>query len=141
MDCPACGAATKVIESRSADSGGAVRRRRKCLGCGRRRTSFERFESPNVVVRKRGGAAQPFDRGKLRSALERAAHKRPVGATELAAIVAVVEAEADGGPEIAAERIAEVVLTELDRLDFGAYLQFAGTLPNPIPQIAGSTPE
>jgi transcriptional repressor NrdR len=82
-------------------------------------------------VRKRDDRRQPFDAGKLREALLRAAHKRDVSAAEIQGIVAAVEGEATAaGGMIAAERIGEICLERLRALDRGAYLQFAGTLPD-----------
>lgn len=127
MHCPSCGAQTKVIESRQAEGGAVVRRRRECRECGRRLTSFERRERDPAWVLKRDGERQPFDRAKLRKALGRAAHKRPVPPQELDALVERIEVEAElAGGELAATRIGELSLAGLRRLDLGAYLQFAG---------------
>jgi transcriptional repressor NrdR len=131
VNCPSCSAETKVLESRRAENGAAVRRRRECKSCGRRFTSFERREPETAWVLKRSGERQPFDRAKLRSALVRASHKRNVDPRELELIVNRIEDEATaGGGELSAERIGELCLEGLGRLDHGAYLQFAGTLPD-----------
>ncbi|MBM3668108.1 MAG: transcriptional repressor NrdR [Actinobacteria bacterium] len=132
MVCPACGHPTKTLETRRSEGGAAVRRRRSCPGCGERFTTFERREA--LTVRKRGGRRQPFDRAKLLAGLVRACHKRDVDPRELEAIVAEVERQGrrDGG-EIGAERIGLLCLQGLETLDRGAFLQFAGTLPEPIP--------
>jgi transcriptional repressor NrdR len=131
MECPSCNAGTRVAETRSADGGAALRRRRHCASCGYRFTTFERIERGALAVRKRGGATQRFDRVKLRAALLGAAHKRPVGAADVERIVERIEAEAEsGGGEITAERVVELCLTALRELDPGAYLQYAGTLPS-----------
>lgn len=141
MTCPSCNAATQVVESRRAEEGAAVRRRRECTGCGRRFTTYERREAEPLHVIKRGGERQRFDRGKLRTALLRAAHKRPVGRAEVEEIVRRVEAEVEGaGGELGAERIGELCMLNLRRLDLGAYLQFAGTLPTTGPEIAAADP-
>jgi transcriptional repressor NrdR len=137
--CQVCDGRTRVAETRAAESGASLRRRRVCLSCGARATTFERYEAPPAVVVKRDGRREPFDRSKLRAALLRATHKRPVGAEDIERLVERVEASADG--EIGAEAISEAVLAGLGELDRGAYLQFAGTLPELIPQIAGSPPE
>ncbi|MGH2955539.1 MAG: ATP cone domain-containing protein [Solirubrobacterales bacterium] len=132
MECPACGAETKVLESRRADHGAAVRRRRECRSCGRRFTSFERRAPEPASVLKRSGDRQPFDRAKLGAALARACHKRSVDPRELELIVNRIEAEAQAsGGELSADRIGELCLEGLRELDHGAYLQFAGTLPEP----------
>jgi transcriptional repressor NrdR len=137
VNCPRCNAPTHVLESRRADDGAAVRRRRECTECGRRFTTFERREPGPLHVIKRNGTRQRFDRAKLRAALVRAAHKRPVSADEVEAIVSHVQDEAESaGGELAAERIGELCMNELRELDSGAYLQFAGTLPSVNPEIA-----
>lgn len=130
MNCPSCDSPTHVLESRRADDGAAVRRRRECTACGRRFTTFERREPGPLYVIKRTGARQRFDRDKLRDSLLRAAHKRPVSADEVDAIVRHVQVEAEGaGGELAAERIGELCMADLRELDAGAYMQFRGTLP------------
>jgi transcriptional repressor NrdR len=112
--------------SRRAEEGAAVRRRRRCAGCGYRFTTFERHEQGPLFVRKRGGERQPFDRAKLRAGLSRAAHKRPVAGAEIDAIVARIGAAAErAGGELPAARIGEMCLEGLRRLDRVAYLQFA----------------
>jgi transcriptional repressor NrdR len=114
-----------------------VRRRRECAGCGQRFTTFERPSAPRLAVAKRGGGRQPFDAEKLKGALTRAAHKRSVSAGQIAAIVRDVEAEAAGaGGLIGSERIGQLCLERLAGIDRGAYLQFAGTLPEITPEIA-----
>ena len=123
MNCPACGAGTQVLETRSAEGGSAIRRRRRCKECGRRFTSFERREPEPAWVVKRSGERQRFDRAKLRSGLVRASHKRDVERIE-------DEAGVSGG-DLSTDRIGELCLEGLERLDRGAYLQFAGTLPDP----------
>jgi transcriptional repressor NrdR len=131
-----------VLETRSADAGAAVRRRRQCSDCGERFTTFERVAVERLYVRKRDDRRQPFDAEKLRGALTRAAHKRDVSTAEIQGIVAAVEGEATAsGGVIDAARIGEICLDRLGRLDRGAYLQFAGTLPDPAPQIGAIEPE
>jgi transcriptional repressor NrdR len=130
MDCPRCHEPTRVLESRRATGGAAVRRRRACTACGDRFTTFERREPEPTFVRKRDGRRQRFDRTKLRAALLGASHKRPVSARDVEALVDRVEAEAvAAGGELDAGRIASLCLEGLRELDGGAYLQFAGTLP------------
>ena len=135
MNCPSCDSPTHVLESRRADDGAAVRRRRECTACGRRFTTFERREPGPLYVIKRTGARQRFDRDKLRAALLRAAHKRPVSSDQVDAIVRHVQVEAEGaGGELAAERIGELCMADLRELDTGAYMQFRGTLPVESPE-------
>ena len=132
MNCPACSGDTQVLETRSADGGAALRRRRRCKECGRRFTSFERRERQPAWVMKRSGARQRFDRAKLRSGLVRASHKRDVDPRELELIVDRIEDEAEvSGGDLSTDRIGELCLEGLERLDRGAYLQFAGTLLDP----------
>jgi transcriptional repressor NrdR len=113
-----------------------VRRRRQCPSCGRRFTTFERREPEPAYVIKRSGERQRFDRTKLRGALLAAAHKRPVTAVDVEAIVDRIEVAAADSGELTTERIGELCLGELETVDHGAYLQFLGTLPAPIPAIS-----
>ena len=140
MNCPSCDQPTRVLESRRADDGAAVRRRRACPACGERFTTYERRDREPLYVRKRDGSRQRFDRTKLRAALLRSTHKRQVGAADVEALVDRVELaiEAAGG-ELPAERIGELCLQGLRDLDDGAYLQFLGTLPSPNAEFAEST--
>jgi transcriptional repressor NrdR len=124
--CPYCHANDdKVVDSRMGEEATAIRRRRECLGCGRRYTTYERVEDVPVVVRKRSGSAEPFDRVKLRAGIERAATGRLDGTTIEAIVVAVEEElRADGG-EVASDRVGVAVLERLRILDPVAYLRFA----------------
>ena len=138
MHCPTCQRPTRVLESRRAEAGAAMRRRRECPSCGGRFTTFERREPDPLHVVKRDGERQRFDPTKLRAALLNAAHKRPVGPVALEAVVGRIEAEvARAGGEVSTERIGELCLAELRALDTGAYLQFAGTLERPELAISG----
>ena len=98
------------------------------------------MSGPTFVV-KRDGGHEPFDRDKLRRALIGAAHKRPVSRNEIDRIVDRVEAQASvSGSELDSRQIGELVLGELLELDYGAYLQFAGTMPDVNPEFAVSRP-
>ena len=137
MICPECEAPTHVLESRRSAEGEAVRRRRECTSCGRRFTTFERREPQPLYVVKRDGERQRFDRGKLRDALMRAAHKRPVSRHDVETLVERIERDAiAAGSEIEARRIGELCMAALVELDRGAYMQFAGTLPSAGAEIA-----
>lgn len=126
MDCPSCGARTSVLETHRA-AGGAVRRRRSCPDCGERFTTFEERGHPPLHVVKRSGRRQRFDRTKLRAALLRAAHKRPVSAADVEGLVDRVSSEAErSGGEITSDRVGEMCLEGLRELDLGAYVQFVG---------------
>ena len=129
MNCHRCDSPTKTLETRRVPDG-AVRRRRECSSCGQRFTTYERAVPETLEVTKRDGHRQPFDRAKLRGALIRASHKRDVDPRRLDEIVDRVEREArNAGGELGAARIGELCLQGLRDLDHGAYLQFAGTLP------------
>jgi transcriptional repressor NrdR len=129
VNCPRCSASTKTLETRRVPDG-SLRRRRECSSCGHRFTSYERAVPEALEVIKRDGTRQPFDRDKLLASLNRAAHKRALDPRQLVLLVDGVEREirASGG-ELEAGRIAELCLQGLRKLDRGAYLQFAGTLP------------
>ena len=130
MNCPRCDSTTKTLETRRVPDG-AVRRRRECSSCGHRFTTYERAVPEVLEVVKRDGHVQPFDHDKLLGALVRASHKRDVDPRRLEAIADRIEREArDGGGRLSAERIGELCLEGLEKIDRGAYLQFAGTLPD-----------
>src|SRR4051794_41982234 len=93
MTCPSCERSTRVLESRQAEAGMAIRRRRECPSCGRRFTTYERREPDPLFVIKRDGERQRFDHVKLRGALLRAAHKRPVEPAAIEAVGGRIEAE------------------------------------------------
>jgi transcriptional repressor NrdR len=135
--CPSCRTPTRVLESRRAPDGDVVRRRRECGACGRRFTTFERRDPDPAHVIKRDGRRERFDRTKLRGALLAAAHKRPVTAIDVEAIVDRIEVAAGDSGEVSTERVGELCLSELQGLDVGAYLQFAGTLAEPASAISG----
>lgn len=140
MECPSCARPTRVLESRRADDGAALRRRRACPECGHRFTTYERRARDPLFVLKRDGARQRFDRTKLRAALLRSTHKRQVGADDVEALVDRVEVAIESaGGELSAERIGELCLQGLHDLDHGAYLQFLGTLPSPNAEFAASS--
>jgi transcriptional repressor NrdR len=128
MICPTCGVGeTRVLESRVSDAGEAIRRRRECLDCHARFTTFERPEQSALWVVKRDASRQPFDRSKLLRGLERACVKRPVALELVERIVAAVEAgfRSDGLSEVPSEAIGEAALLHLRELDGVAYIRFA----------------
>ncbi len=128
MRCPYCRARdSRVIDSRELSSGDSVRRRRECVGCGRRFTTYERVESVGLMVVKKDGRRQEFDPEKLRRKLRVALTKRPVGEQEIDALLARVEAElmALGTAEVPSSAIGEAVLRHLKELDQVAYIRFA----------------
>jgi transcriptional repressor NrdR len=136
VNCPRCGSPTKTLETRRVPDG-AVRRRRECTECAHRFTTYERAVPDTPQVIKRDGSRQPFDRQKLLGSLTRASHKRNVDPRSLSLIVDGVELELrDNGGEIEAARIADLCLEGLKKLDRGAYLQFAGTLPGGLERLS-----
>ena len=130
MRCPSCGSLDdKVIESRTMANGESIRRRRECLSCGYRFTSYERIEEKPFMVIKRDGRRQPFDRDKLGKGIERALEKRPVSTTLIDQIVTEIEDEAYSRGkttrEIATSDLGEIVLARLNQVDKVAYIRFA----------------
>jgi transcriptional repressor NrdR len=125
--CPVCtGVDDKVVDSRQAEDGTAIRRRRECLGCGRRFTTFERVEELPLVVVKRSGVREPFDRAKVVAGLQAACKNRPVSLEALDALALEVEETARlEGAEVPSELIGVEVLERLRTLDEVAYVRFA----------------
>ena len=128
MKCPYCGyAESKVIDSRPAEEGSTIRRRRECLACHKRFTTYEVMERLPLVVVKRDGSRQSFDRVKVINGLVRACEKRPVSLSQLEAIADEIEAELQGAleREISTAEIGEMVMDRLKDLDEVAYVRFA----------------
>jgi transcriptional repressor NrdR len=128
MRCPFCQHSdNRVLESRSAESGQSVRRRRECLKCSRRFTTYERIEFIPVTVIKRDGNRESFDRYKLLRGLSRACEKTGVSSTHLENIVDEIEAELQQRPvrEVPSSEIGEIVLENLRMLSEVAYIRFA----------------
>ncbi|HYI63208.1 MAG TPA: transcriptional regulator NrdR [Acidimicrobiales bacterium] len=125
--CPDCSALDdKVVDSRASDDGSAIRRRRACLGCGHRFTTFERVEEAPLVVLKTTGERQPFDRDKVASGVVAAVKNRPVTEEQIDALVTGVEdAMRRRGGEVESTRVGLAVLERLRELDDVAYLRFA----------------
>jgi transcriptional repressor NrdR len=127
MNCPFCEhGETKVVDSRVAGTG-AIRRRRECLVCQQRFTTFERVEETPLHVVKRDGSRQPFDRSKLLAGLTRACVKRPVSLEQIEGAAVTIEARLRNGvrDEVAASSIGEAALAVLRDLDRVAYVRFA----------------
>lgn len=126
MRCPECQADnTRVIDSRPADEGAAIRRRRSCEACGARFTTYERSERI-LMVRKRSGALEPFDAAKLSAGVGAALADRPASATQVSSLVSDVErAFAQGPGTVDSEAIGLAVLERLRAVDEVAYLRFA----------------
>jgi transcriptional repressor NrdR len=126
MRCPFCGAEdTRVVDSRPAEGGATIRRRRACEQCNNRFTTYERREAA-LMVRKRDGRVEPFSPDKVRAGIAKALADRDIAEGALDAVVAQVEAYVeDRGPEVSSEEIGHQVLEGLRRLDEVAYLRFA----------------
>lgn len=125
MKCPVCGfAESKVIDSRPVEEGNSIRRRRECLACGQRFTTFEVSEALRVVVIKKDGSKELFDRAKLLSGILKATQKRPVDAEK---IVAEIESELYSSldREITSVDIGEMAMEKLKAADEVAYVRFA----------------
>lgn len=128
MHCPFCKAQdTKVIDSRLVAEGEQVRRRRECLQCGERFTTYEGAELVMPRIVKQNGNREPFDEMKLRAGLQRALEKRPVSVEEVEAALARIKQSlrATGEREMPSRRLGEIVMNELRELDQVAYVRFA----------------
>jgi transcriptional repressor NrdR len=127
MRCPKCASLDdKVVDSRLADDGVAIRRRRECLACGRRFTTFERVDEVGLVVVKRSGVREPFRRDKIVAGVRAASKNRPVSPEQLEGLAGdVEEALRLEGSEASSARVGAIVLERLRALDEVAYLRFA----------------
>ena len=128
MRCPFCGySESKVIDSRPADEGSSIRRRRECLSCEKRFTTYETVESLPMVVIKKDGSRQSFDRNKILRGMIRACEKRPVSLGALETIADEIEQDLQNSMEreIRTEVIGEQVMTRLKKVDEVAYVRFA----------------
>ena len=128
MRCPFCGAdETKVIDSRLANEGDSVRRRRKCLSCSERFTTFETAELALPRLVKQDGSREPFNEEKMRAGMMRALEKRPVSAERIEDAMAHIKRQlaAMDAREVASRQIGELVMRELKMLDHVAYIRFA----------------
>lgn len=126
MQCPFCTHIdSKVVDSREAAA--SIRRRRECLKCGKRFTTYERVESVALMIVKKDGRREGFDREKLRAGLRKACEKRPVSEEKIGRVVQKVEAELRRVPqsEIPSKKIGDLVMRHLKRLDKVAYIRFA----------------
>lgn len=128
MQCPYCDFQdTKVIDSRLSESKDAIRRRRECLSCEKRFTTYERREPLKLMVIKRDGTREAFDRAKLRTGIMKACAKRPVPEEEIEYLVDEIEAELRERRrhEVTSRRLGDMALVRLRRLDMVSYLRFA----------------
>ena len=129
MRCPYCGKIDdRVVESRTMASGESIRRRRECLSCGYRFTSYEHIEEKPFMVVKKDGRREPFDRVKIEKGVTRALEKRPFSSNRIEEIVSEIEDEAimqgKGSREISTQELGEIVLKQLYAIDKVAYIRF-----------------
>ena len=128
MKCPFCGdTESKVVDSRHSDDGQSIRRRRECMGCQRRFTTYEIVESLPIIVVKRNGSRQSFDRNKIVNSMIRAFDKRKVDAAVLDRIAIEIEQSIQNSleREVSSDRIGEMVMERLKPIDEVAYIRFA----------------
>ena len=128
MKCPFCAKSdTQVIDSRASDEGASIRRRRRCLGCEKRFTTYERVELALPSIIKRGGSRAEYDRNKLRASMLLALRKRPVPREAVDDAIGRIEDKllSTAQREVKSEKLGELVMRELKRLDKVAYIRFA----------------
>ena len=128
MKCPYCGEEnTKVIDSRPAEENNAIRRRRQCLKCKKRFTTYEKVENIPLIVIKKDDIREPYDRGKIEAGIVRSCHKRPVSYEQIVSAVEDVENKIFNmeKKEISSRVIGEIVMERLKELDQVAYVRFA----------------
>lgn len=128
MKCPFCEfEESKVIDSRPTDEGEAIRRRRECLNCAKRFTTYEKIETIPLMVIKKDGSRQMFDREKLLNGIMRACEKRPVATSDMERIVNEIETATQNllEREISSQKIGEMVMERLPAIDEVAYVRFA----------------
>ena len=128
MKCPYCGNENnKVVDSRDSSENTSIRRRRECLKCKRRFTTYEHIEEATLMVIKKDGRREPFDRKKIFSGLVRACEKRPVGMEKIESTVEAIERQImrKFDQEVSSQQIGELVMEKLSKIDEIAYVRFA----------------
>jgi len=128
MRCPFCGQQDgRVVDSRTSKEGDSIRRRRECLNCSKRFTTYERIEEVAQMVIKKDGRREPFDRWKMKSGILKAIQKRPISMDQVDAMVDDIERALFGGSdhEVPSQDIGEAIMDRLKRLDEVAYVRFA----------------
>lgn len=133
MKCPYCGDPnTQVVDTRENEDGDTVRRRRRCLSCDKRFTTYERVELQLPMLVKKNGSRVDYDRDKLRASMMLALRKRPVTSESLEAAIERIEEKLVtlGEREVASDRVGELVMRELKKLDKVAYIRFASVYRN-----------
>lgn len=127
MNCPACGnIKDKVVETRESKDGDYIRRRRECLGCGKRFTTYEKIEEIPLMIVKKDGRREVFDKDKIRKGLYRAVEKRPIPGKQIEQIATQIEdIVANSEKEVTAKLVGELIMDKLKTLDKVAYVRFA----------------
>ncbi len=128
MKCPYCSyLESKVVDSRHSDEGNSIRRRRECLSCQKRFTTYETVESLPVIVVKKDNSREPFDRDKILRGMVRASEKRPVAIADIEKAVAEIEQIVQNSldREVSTDKIGELVMDRLKQMDEVAYVRFA----------------
>lgn len=128
MKCMYCGCEdSKVIDSRSTDDGRSIRRRRECVNCGKRFTTFETIEIAPILIVKRDGTRQQYDRNKLKNGIVRSCEKRPISMAQIDDIVARIEKSLYNSleEEVTSKKIGDLVMEEFKQIDDVAYIRFA----------------
>jgi transcriptional repressor NrdR len=128
VKCPFCKYDNdRVIDSRASQDAYAIRRRRECLSCGRRYTTYERLEEPVLKVVKKDGSREPFDRQKIKAGLEKACWKRPISAEQIEELLTAVERAvySEFDSEVDSRHVGELVMRHLRKLDQVAFVRFA----------------
>lgn len=133
MRCPYChGLEDRVVDSRTSQEGRAVRRRRECLACGKRFTTYESVEERQLLVAKRDGSSQPYDRQRLLRSIQLPCAKRPISGADIELMVNTIEDEVArlNVDEVSSDRIGEFVMDQLRTRDYVAYVRYASVYRN-----------
>lgn len=126
MLCPVCGGQSRVLDTRTNDTVNTVKRRRECVECGKRFTTYEKIEDMSLIVRKRSGRTELFDKAKILRGLAKACEKRPVTIDQLEEMVDNIEKQLKNNyTEVSTSEIGQTILEHLLKLDQVAYIRFA----------------
>jgi transcriptional repressor NrdR len=133
MRCPYCHATEdRVVDSRTSQEGRAVRRRRECVACGKRFTTYEQVEERPLLIAKRDGSSQPYDRQKVMKSIQLPCAKRPITGSEIELMVDAVEdaLSRQNQDEVVSDRIGELIMEQLRTRDYVAYVRYASVYRN-----------
>jgi transcriptional repressor NrdR len=126
MYCPYCASSeTRVIDSRLAEEGSTIKRRRECTSCNERFTTFERLELENIQIKKKDGRLEPYSREKLRQGISRSCEKLAVSTEQIESLLNSIEQEVRAGTEVRSQMIGDLVMERLKALNEVAYIRFA----------------